>query len=72
MRTIAPEENCLPVRARVRVRVNFRVGGQSSGAIVLEPLKLSCKPLAFVSYKVPFLTKRGLELASLPHFQREF
>ena len=37
-RTIAPEENCPPVR--VRVRVSFRVGGQfSPGAIVLEPFK---------------------------------
>ena len=34
--TIAPEENCPPVK----VRVNFRVGGQFSlGAIVLEPLQ---------------------------------
>ena len=39
--TIAPEENCPPVKVRVwiRIRVSFRVRGQfSSGAIVLEPL----------------------------------
>ena len=36
--TIAPEENCPPVRVRVWLRVSFGVGGQfSSGAIVLEP-----------------------------------
>ena len=41
VRTIAPEENCPPVRVRVWVRVRFSVGGQlSSGAIVLEPLRI--------------------------------
>ena len=38
VRKISPEENCSPVRARVRVRI--KVGEQfSSGAIVLEPTK---------------------------------
>ena len=42
MRTIAPEENCPPVRLRVRVLLRvgviFRVGVQfSSGAIVIKP-----------------------------------
>ena len=40
IRTIAPEENCPPVRVRVwvRNRVSFRVERQfSSAAIVLEP-----------------------------------
>ena len=39
IRTIAPEENCHPVR----FRVSFRIEGQFSlGAIVLEP-RLSCR-----------------------------
>ena len=39
--TIAPEENCLPFRVRVWLRVSFAFGGQfSSGAIVLEPNKI--------------------------------
>ena len=39
--TIAPEENCPPVRVRVCLRVSFAVGGQFSlGAIVIEPKKL--------------------------------
>ena len=40
VRTIAPEENCPPVRVRVWFRVNVRikVGGKFSlGAIVLKP-----------------------------------
>ena len=39
--TIPPKENCplVGVRVRVRVKVNFRVGGQYSlGVIVLKPL----------------------------------
>ena len=39
--TIAPEENCPPVRVRVCLRVSFAVGGQFFlGAIVLEPKKI--------------------------------
>ena len=34
-------------------------------------LKLSCKPLAFASYKA-FFWKKGLELSSLAHFLYEF
>ena len=48
--TIAHEENCLPVRVSVwvRVRISFRVGGQFSlGTIILEPRK----ELRFVSVK---------------------
>ena len=35
-------------------------------------LKLSCRPLAFTSYKVFLETKRGLELVSVPHFLYDF
>ena len=35
-------------------------------------LKLSCRPLAFTSYKIFQKTKRGMELASLPHFLHDF
>ena len=39
--TIAPEENCPPVRIRACLGVSFAVGVQfSSGAIVVEPKKL--------------------------------
>ena len=35
--------------------------------------KLSCRPLAFTSYKVfKKKTKRGLELVFLPHFLHDF
>ena len=38
IRTIAPEENCPPVRVRVWIRVSFGIGRQFySGAIVIEP-----------------------------------
>ena len=33
-----------------------------------EKLKLSCRPLAFTSYKALLKNKKGLELVSLPHF----
>ena len=37
--TIAPEENCPPVRVRVCIRVSFGVVGRfSSGALGLEPM----------------------------------
>ena len=39
----------------------------------LNILKLSCRPLAFTSFKAFFfLKKRGLELVSLPHFLHDF
>ena len=40
--TIAPKENCPPVRVRGWIRVSFGVKGQLfSGAIFLEPFKLN-------------------------------
>ena len=38
----------------------------------LSMLKLSCRPLAFTSYKAFYKTKRSLELDSLPHFLHDF
>ena len=35
-------------------------------------LKISCRPLAFTSYKAFLKCKKGLELASLPHFLHDF
>ena len=35
-------------------------------------LKLSCRPLAFTSYKALSKTNRSLELVSLPHFLHDF
>ena len=51
IRTIAPEENCSPVRVSVwvRVRISFRSGGQFSlSTIVVEPRK----ELRFVFVKI--------------------
>ena len=54
IRTIAPEENCRPVRVIVWVRISVSFGGQfSSGALVLEPC-LAC--VCFVFKKLVFLS----------------
>ena len=71
IRTIAPEENCPPVRVRIGVRVNFRVGGNCpriAREICEKLLTASCQ----MKRKVYFLSSgRGeKKVLSQEHFHR--
>ena len=48
--TVAPKENCLPVRVRVKFRISFRVGGNQT----IAP-KENCLPVRVgVKFRISF------------------